>query len=472
MGPKGALPDTRAGVWMMAQRARVAASPSDGLAEFVPAITPGYSRPDHLAPLVELLERARREPVRAVVHAPPRHGKTDTVLHAIAWYLRKDPDLAIAYATYGIELANSKSRDARGIARAAGVELDAGAKGVGEWRTREGGRAVFTALNGSLTGKGFRVLFVDDPFKNRIQAESPTYRARIWDLWQGSTINRVEPGGSAIVLATRWHPEDLSGRLISQGWQYLRLPALSDDGRALWPERWPAEELQQRRREVGEYTWASLYQGVPRPRGGAVFNAEPALYTPEALGEVREYRDGIGVDFAYTARKHADYSSAVVMRSHEPERGRRVYYVLDCLRKQVLAPEFAADGARLQRAHGGCKAMGYVTVFEKMIVPFMSDRGFVVEARRVKADKFTRAQPYAASWNDGRVLLPEDVGPDSWVNVFLAEHLRFTGQDDDEDDQVDAGAAAHDLLSSPAGRIAGSFSAANKRPVKLTRYTR
>jgi hypothetical protein len=312
----------RAVAFAAAQRSRIAASPSGGLGEFIPSITPGYAKPVHLAPLIELLERARREPVRAVIHAPPRHGKTDTVLHAVAWYLRCDPTLAIAYATYGIELANSKSRDARGIARASGVELDPGAKGVGEWRTRDGGRAVFTALNGSLTGKGFRILFVDDPFKNRIQAESATYRSRIWDLWQGSTINRVEPGGSAFVLATRWHPEDLSGKLIAQGWQYLRLPALSDDGQALWPERWPADELEQRRREVGEYTWASLYQGVPRPRGGSVFNAEPELYTDAALGLVAGYRDGIGVDFAYTARKHADYSSAVVMRSHEPERGR------------------------------------------------------------------------------------------------------------------------------------------------------
>lgn len=472
MGTKGAQVDTRAAIWAKAQRSRIAASPDSGLAEFIPAITPGYTRPDHLGPLIALLERARHEPVRAVIHAPPRHGKTDTVLHAIAWYLRKDTDLAIAYATYGIELAVSKSRDARAMARSAGVELDPSAKSVGEWRTKEGGRAVFTAMNGSLTGKGFQVLFVDDPFKNRIQAESPTYRNRIWDLWQGSTINRVEPRGSAIVLATRWHPEDLSGRLIAEGWQYLRLPALSDDGRALWPERWPAHELEQRRREVGEYTWASLYQGVPRPRGGAVFNDEPKLYTPEALGLVTGYRDGIGVDFAYTARKHADYSSAVVMRSHEPQRGRRTYYVLDCVRKQLLAPEFAAEGARLQQEHGGCKAMGYVTVFEKMIVPFMADRGFQVEARRVKADKFTRAQPYAASWNDGRVLLPEDVGPDSWVNVFLAEHLSFTGQDDAHDDQVDAGAAAHDLLASPAARRAGSFKAANARRVKLARYSR
>ncbi|WP_136926629.1 terminase large subunit domain-containing protein [Polyangium aurulentum] len=464
--------DARAAVFVAAQRSRVATAPAGGLADFIPAVTPGHERPTHLGPLVELLERARREPVRAVIHAPPRHGKTDTVLHAIAWFLRNDPSMAIAYATYGIELANSKSRDARGIARASGVELDPGAKSVGEWRTREGGRAVFTALNGALTGKGFQILFVDDPFKNRIQAESVTYRARIWDLWQGSTINRVEPGGSAIVLATRWHPEDLSGRLIAQGWQYLRLPALSDDGKALWPERWPAEELELRRREVGEYTWASLYQGVPRPRGGAVFNTEPALYTDHALELVTGYRNGIGVDFAYTARKHADYSSAVAMRSHEPERGRRVYYVLECLRRQVMAPEFAAEGARLQKAHGGCRAMGYVTVFEKMIVPFMADRGFMVEARRAKADKFTRAQPYAASWNDGRVLLPADVGPDSWVNVFLAEHLSFTGQEDEHDDQVDAGAAAHDLLSSPAGRTAGSFSSANARPVKLRRYSR
>ncbi len=132
---------SRAPVFSTAQNQRLAAAPSAGLAEFIPAVTPGYARPDHLRPLIELLERARREPIRAVVHAPPRHGKTDTVLHAIAWYLRKDPSIHVAFTTYGIELANSKSRDARAIARASGVVLDSGAKGVGEWRTNEGGRA-------------------------------------------------------------------------------------------------------------------------------------------------------------------------------------------------------------------------------------------------------------------------------------------------------------------------------------------
>ena len=427
----------------------------EGINEFIPRISRGYTAPRHLSALVEELERSQREPVRVVCHAPPRHAKTETVLHAIAWMLRANPKEVCGYATYGADLSYSKSRVARGLARTAGVELAGDAQGVKEWRTTAGGGLLATGVGGPFTGFGVNKLFVDDPFKNRIDAESAVKRRNLIDWWQDVAFTRLEPGGSAFVFATRWHPDDLSGHLIRQGWKYIRLPAIDDNGAALWPERYDVNALNDRRRTVGEYTWASLFQGLPRPRGGTVFNAEPKLYTADALAEILKrpggWRKAIGLDFAYSKKTSADHSAAVLGLGVTVE-GKRLTYVLDCRRRQVVQPEFAKEVAALQAAHPGASAMAYVSAIEKHaggggIEAFFRGLGARITANIAAGDKFTRAQPYAAGWNDGRVLLPADVDHDSWVNVFLAEHLSFTGSDDAEDDQIDAGAAMFDQLN-------------------------
>src|SRR5688500_16480869 len=144
-------------------------------------------------------------------------------------------------------------------------------------------------------------------------------------------MTRVEPGGSVFVCQTRWHPDDLSGVLIKRGWPYVKLPALDEAGTALWPERWPADALQKRREEVGPYVWASLYQGEPRPRGGAVFGDAWGYEKLPAQG----YRVGIGLDLAFTKKTASDYSVLVVMLHHAG-----FFYVVDVVRAQTRAPDF------------------------------------------------------------------------------------------------------------------------------------
>lgn len=437
---------------------------SEGLMEFIPRVSPGLSPPQHLRPLVEALERAHREPVRIVCHAPPRHGKTVAVEHAVAYYMAQNPKIVCGYATYGANLSHSKSREMRDLARRAGVELAHDAQGVSEWRTKQGGGLLATGIGGPLTGYGVNVLFVDDPIKNRMDAESGAKKQQLLDWWRDVARTRLEPGGSAVVFATRWTPEDLSGELIRQGWQYIRLPAIADGaqtdtretGKALWPERYDEAALADIRSGSGEYTWASLFQGLPRPRGGTVFHATPATYTAATLEEILKrggFRRGIGADFAYTKKRSADHSALVAGIGVVVER-RRYLYIVEVERKQMEAPDVARLGAKLQARQGRCPALAYVSTTEKGVAALMAGYGFRVEAQPAVADKFTRAQPYAASWNDGRVLLPDTASDDpadiarlAWTGVFLGEHLSFTGSDDREDDQVDAGAALHDLLA-------------------------
>src|SRR5690606_37096680 len=167
-----------------AARVRTAARPSTrpptDLASFLKAHGHQLTKP--VRAIIELVERSTREEVRAVVSMPPRHGKTSTFLHAFAWLLTLDPRLTHAFATYAQELANSKSRTARRIARDAGVQLADDAQTVREWRTTAGGGLLATGVGGPLTGQGITGLgVVDDPVKNRQEAESALIRDRVWE---------------------------------------------------------------------------------------------------------------------------------------------------------------------------------------------------------------------------------------------------------------------------------------------------
>lgn len=411
------------------QAARQATRP-ENLLEFIPRVSPKYTPPYHLKPYVDVLERSLREPVRAVFSAPPRHGKSETTIHHIVRCLKRDPTDLIGYATYAAEFSQRQSKKALLIAeRAGGIQF--AETRVDFWRTKQGGEVIWTSIGGPFTGMGVRKLLVDDPVKDRAEAESPTYRERAWEWFGDVALTRLEPGGSAVVMQTRWHPDDLAGRLIKEGWPRINLKAIDDAGRALWPERWSLEDLHKiRTGPGGEYSWASLYQGEPRSRGGAIFRDVRFYDRRPAAG----YQLAIGVDLAYTAKKHADYSVAVVLAEIGGS-----YYVLDVVRQQVEAPQFANTLATLRDQYHGAKFYSYIGGTERGIIDFLKVQGVRIEAMPATEDKFVRAQPAAAAWNGGAVLLPRDA---PWLDAFVAEVTEFTGVNDAHDDQVDALASA------------------------------
>ena len=416
------------------------------LREWIPGYVGGYSSPDHLAPLLDLLERADREPVQAVVHAPPRHGKTDTVLAAIARAIQKNAQKTHAYATYEASLARSKSRRIRDLALRAGVHLRGDASALHEWRTTQGGGLLATGVMGPLTGQGVSgLLVIDDPFKNRVDAESATIRRRVSEWFKDVAYTRREPGCSVIVVMTRWHPNDLAGELIAGGWQFLRLPAISDDGAALWPARYDLTDLGKIREQVGEFTWTSLYQGLPRSRGGALFS--DVHFFSELPKNAKE---AIGFDLAYSKKTQADYSVAILLARDAAG----MCYVLDVQRHQLRAPDFRTRARAMVSAHPRAGRRWYAAGVELGVADFFGEGAERVDvgAKKAEGDKFTRAQPVAAAWNAGRVLVPREA---SWLDAFVGEICGFTGLDDDHDDQVDALAAAFDELNEKHPNFSG-----------------
>lgn len=353
------------------------------------------------------------------------------MLHALVWLLARNPAMRNAYVSYAATIAQDKLLLAEPIAERSELELVT--KRAGRWVTAQQGGVISTGIGGPLTGEPVDgLLIIDDYVKNRAEAESPTYRKRAWDWFTSTSVTRLHPGASIIVVATRWHPDDLAGRLIEQGWERINLPAVNADGEALWPERRPLEWLQDIRRTVGEYDWSSLYMGEPRRKGGAVFRA-PTYYTelPET------YREATGVDLAYSRRTSADYSVGIRGR-YDGER----LYITDIWRGQVEARE-SAQALKMLPA----PRYWYVGGQERGIVNLMRELGVPIIASPASADKFVRAQAAAAAWNEGRIVVPETA---PWLSDFLSEVLGFTGLGDEHDDQVDALAALWDGLNGAA----------------------
>jgi predicted phage terminase large subunit-like protein len=419
-----------------------------GLLDFVPTLARNFTRPTHLAPIAEAFEQSWTRSVRYTAHAPPRHGKTDLILAFIALTLKRFPWKTLAYVSYETKFAQTKSRKARMWAVAAGVQLARDANALTEWRTTDGGGLIAGGIGGPLTGKGVDILFVDDPYKNRQQAESAAYRHMVADWWDDVADTRIEPGGSFYISHTRWTIDDLIAH-VRDGekaafWQpHICLPAVNDRDEALWPERWPIDLL--RSKMANTHTWASLYQGDPRPRGGRVFNGTHYYdRRPDGAFEI-----AIGVDLAYTATKQADWSVAVVLaRYYEVVADQLVarYYVVEVLRRQCAVTEWKRALGELSNRYPGAPIFSMVGGQEKAIAELIAQTtlcddgseipGVFLDTAPSTTDKFVAAQDVAGEWNLGRVLLPSEGGP--WVKPFVKSVTSFTGTPGEQDDDPDA----------------------------------
>lgn len=428
---------------------------AESLMDWIPLMSPNFESPRHLMALAEVLVRSQFQPIYCTISVPPRHSKTETLVHYVPWRLHRDPATEIAYCTYEANLAYTKSRRMRELAEATGVQFKKSAKSVKQWETEQGGKLIATGVGGPITGKGAKLLIIDDPLKNREEAESPIIRQKIWDWFTSTALTRVEPGGSVIVCHTRWHDDDLIGRIKSEfgedsEWMHISFPAIQEipqpDGtlhrRALWPSRWPLHELDRKRRLVGEYDWSALYQGEPRPKGGRLF-ASPIRYELPLIAESNvPYKIVIGADPAATEKTSADYSCAVVVAfTGEWNTVNFRGDILEVYREQVEIPKFVARLRDLAVKWGAPIAVEAVGGFKAVpqMLRNLDKRLKIVEAPAL-GDKFTRALPVSAAWNDGRIRVPTS---EPWLSDFLSEVEKFTGVKDAHDDQVDALAHAY-----------------------------
>lgn len=246
----------------------------------------------HLA-IAEKLEAVERGEIkRLLVMAPPRHGKTELVSRRFpAWFLGRHPDLDFISASYGQELALDFGRDVRNIvsmpeyrAIFPAVRLAADSQAKDRWHVSGGGGYVAAGVGTAITGRGAHIFNIDDPVKDRASAESELQRKATWDWYRSVAYTRLQPGAAVVLTLTRWHEQDLAGLILEQEaedggekWEKLILPAIDVHGNALWEDAYPRPVLDQIRKTIGEYEWASLYEQRPRPIGGSFFSETSLL---------------------------------------------------------------------------------------------------------------------------------------------------------------------------------------------------
>lgn len=219
-----------------------------------------------------------------MVFCPPRHGKSELCSKYLpAWYLGTYPDRRVMLVSYEATFAASFGRKARDLLEAHGwwfgVSVSDRSSAADNWEiAKHGGGMVTAGIDGPLTGRGCNLLVIDDPIKNAEQSLSTTIREKHWDWYQSTADTRLEPHGSVLVMMTRWHPDDLAGRILSEQpgeWDVISLPAIAkqDDplgrqpGEALWPERWPRKDLHKKQQGMDAYWWNALYDQQPSRHG-------------------------------------------------------------------------------------------------------------------------------------------------------------------------------------------------------------
>jgi predicted phage terminase large subunit-like protein len=259
---------------------------------------PGYRDAAHHRLIARHLEAVERGDIRRLmITMPPRHGKSMLASEFFpAWYLGRNPDHYVVTATYAQELADDFGRkvknqiedDAfRAVFPGVGLADDSksakrfhieGSEGGYEHSLSQRGAFYAVGVGGPLTGRGAHLLLIDDPVKNREDADSEVIRKKTKDWYTSTAYTRLMPGGRVVVIQTRWHEDDLSGWLLAdhqhEGWVTLDLPAIDNAGEALWPEQYPLEELERIKRALPPRDWSALYQQRPAPDTGDYFKRE------------------------------------------------------------------------------------------------------------------------------------------------------------------------------------------------------
>lgn len=316
----------------------------------------GYKPANHHRLIARKLEAvARGEIKRLMIQMPPRHGKSMLASEFFpAWYLGWHPEHQIIHATYGQTLADGFGRKIRNLmaeplhgAVFPGISLADDSQSAARFHTNKQGVYHAVGIGGGATGKGAHLLLIDDPVKDREEAESEVFRERNKDWYKSVAYTRLMPDAAVVIIQTRWHEDDLSGWILEEhaheGWDVLSLPAIDEDDNALWPEAYPIERLRVIEKTLGPKDFQALYQQSPRPVEGAEFKRNWIQYysnlNPLGMNTV------ILVDPASGRRKKNDFTSMWVLGLGSD--GNR--YVLDIVRDKLNLTERAARLFNLHR---------------------------------------------------------------------------------------------------------------------------
>ena len=436
---------------------------------------------------------AKKAP-RLMLFMPPRSGKSEIASKQFpAFHLGHAPEHEIIAASYGVSLPMGFSRKIKEMMQDTAYKnvfpttsLNRNAMATEGWLTTKGGGYVPAGVGGSITGKGAHVLIVDDPVKDAEAADSETQRESAWD-WYGSTARtRLAPGGGILVIQTRWHDDDLAGKLIRQMqedlaeideelaeaklegasddviakitekyeevemWEIINLPALAEQDEfydhktgqitfkkehaqcrplrkideALHPARFDELALKKMRRTMSKRHWSALMQQNPVPDDGDIFTKD-SFRTIHTRPKLEGHHIYIAWDLAIGQKQRNDWTVGLVGALNE--QGFLIIYDMIRVKTDELAP-LIVDTAKLYEQY--LQVMGLeqgqiqMSIMPNLKALFDERKFYPVMTDKLKpvTDKVARARPAQGMAQHGKILLPSD---QPWVETFLAELLRF-----------------------------------------------
>jgi predicted phage terminase large subunit-like protein len=416
----------------------------------------------------KLMRLVSGESRRLMISTPPRHGKTAFVWRYFGgWWLGHRPRSKVMGVTYQARQACRWSKQARDDLSAFGPEVF----GVGaspraaaeEWNVLRAGQPTGGLMNalgmgGALTGKGGDLLACDDLVSGVAATRNPAIREQAMEWAEQDLLSRFEdPSSSAVIIGTRWHEDDIIGRILAAqaegappggyDWEVVNLPLLAEEddelgrkpGEALWPEKWTQEWAEAKQRTTAPHSFSALYQGRPTPKSGGMFQRDEVRSFEEQGGDLvfaggrvpkGGLVKGLFVDPAFSLKKSADFTAMAAVGA-DPRTGR--VFVLDMLRKRLTPAEVGPAMRDLMAKHGIARAFmersGFKSDETKLI---HKSFGLPIMEIQPNTDKVERAMPLSDYMATEKVFFPARA---VWLPVLLHELLAFPNSE--KDDQVD-----------------------------------
>ena len=425
---------------------------------FVHEMWPGFINGAHHKVMAKKFEDiANGKARRLIINMPPRHTKSEFGSYMLpAWFLGRDPSKKIIQCSNTAELAVGFGRKVRNLVGSEqyarifpNVNLRSDSKAAGRWSTNANGEYFAIGVGGTVTGKGADLLIIDDPHSEQeaaIAATNPEVYDKVYEWYSSGPRQRLQPGGSIIVIMTRWSKKDLTGRILKSAlekdgdeWDIIEFPAILPSGNALWPQFWDIKELEVLREELPLAKWQAQYQQQPTSEEGALVKRDwwkpwEQDTPPQCTYVIQSW------DTAFTKNERSDYSACTtwgVFYLNEDELQPNVI-LLDAFKARLEFPELKEKAFNMYKewqpdsfsVEGKASGLPFIGELRRMGIPvseFTPTRG---------NDKIARLNSVTDLFASGKVWAP----PRRWADEVIEEMASFPNSD--HDDLVDSSTQA------------------------------
>ena len=418
----------------------------DSFLEYIHHIWPGFIEGDHHRIIADKLTRvAKGELKRLIVNMPPRHTKSEFAsIYFPSWVMGLKPDMKIMQTTHTADLSINFGRKVRNLMDSdeyskifPKVSLAADSKSAGKWQTSQGGEYFAAGVGGAIAGRGADLLIIDDPHSEQ-DAMSINLLDSCYEWYTSGPRQRLQPGGSIVIVMTRWNTADLTGRLLtrqtethSDQWEVVELPAIFEDsGNVLWPEFWKKEELDAVKASIPVSKWNAQYQQNPTSEEGAIIKREwwqlwEAEDPPACHYVIQSY------DTAFSKKETADYSAITTWGVFSPQEGMGDAIILLDAQKgrwdfpelkavaQEQYVEFSPDMVLIESQASGTPLTHELRAMGIPVVNYRPSRG---------NDKMTRVHAASPVFEAGMVWAPDRIFADEVIEECAA--FPFAPHDD------------------------------------------